>query len=114
MVTKTLYEILDVPENAPEKEIRAAFKKLAKKYHPDVAGIDKGEAEEKFKEIAAAYDVLSNESKRMVYDKSFKYGGFRLRQAPQYEWVYQPYIDDYVWVLRRARVWNEHHDMMYR
>ncbi len=114
MVTKTFYEILGVDEDAPEEEIKYAFKKLAKKYHPDVAEIDKKEAEEEFKKIAAAYAVLTNEAQRRKYDQSLKYGGFQMQPQPKYEWVYLAYMDSYGWFPRYARVWNDHHDMMYR
>ncbi|MFQ5816177.1 MAG: DnaJ domain-containing protein [Candidatus Hydrothermarchaeaceae archaeon] len=114
MVMKTLYEILGVSEDASEDEIKFAFKRLAKKYHPDVAKMDKDEAEEEFKRIAAAYEVLSDEAQRRMYDHSFKYGGFRVGPQPVYEWVYLTYMDSYGWFPRYARVWNEHHDVMYR
>src|SRR5215510_10543465 len=61
------YETLGVPKTASEDEIRKAFRTLARKYHPDVAK-DKKSAEEKFKEINEAYEVLSDESKRKKYD----------------------------------------------
>jgi molecular chaperone DnaJ len=62
------YEILGVPKNASEEEIRKAYRKLAHKYHPDKTGGDK-EAEEKFKEIGEAYSVLSDKQKRAQYDQ---------------------------------------------
>jgi len=114
MAAETLYEVLEIPEDASEEEIKSAFKKLAKKYHPDVADMDKGKAEEEFKRIAAAYEVLSNETKRTMYDQSAKYGGFNLRPEPQYEWVYLTYLDSYGWFPKFSKAWNEHHDMMYR
>ncbi len=114
MVIKTLYEILGVPEDASEEEIKSAFKKLAKMYHPDVAEMDEKAAEEIFKEVAAAYDVLSSEAKRATYDQNFRYGSFQVRPQHGYEWVYRAYIDDYVWFPRYARAWNEHHEMMYQ
>lgn len=61
------YEILGINKNATDKEIRAAYKKLAIKYHPDRNPGDK-EAEEKFKEVAEAYEVLKDEQKRKNYD----------------------------------------------
>src|SRR6266403_3560679 len=62
------YETLGVPKTATEEEIRSAFRKLARKYHPDVAK-DKKAAEEKFKEINEAYEVLSDPEKRQKYDQ---------------------------------------------
>src|SRR5439155_26071261 len=62
------YETLGVPKTASEEEIRSAFRKLARKYHPDVAK-DKKVAEEKFKEINEAYEVLSDAEKRKKYDQ---------------------------------------------
>ena len=61
------YEILGVGQNAPEEKIKAAFRKLAFKYHPDHNRNDG--AEEKFKEINEAYEVLSNPDKRATYDR---------------------------------------------
>ncbi|MEP7013836.1 MAG: J domain-containing protein [Verrucomicrobiota bacterium] len=62
------YETLGVAKTASEDEIRSAFRKLARKYHPDVAK-DKKAAEEKFKEINEAYEVLSDPEKRKKYDQ---------------------------------------------
>lgn len=61
------YEILEVKKDATHDEIRKAFKKLARKYHPDVAK-DKDTAEDKFKEINEAYEVLGDQEKRKKYD----------------------------------------------
>src|SRR5256714_11348192 len=62
------YETLGVPKTATEEEIRSAFRKLARKFHPDVAK-DKKAAEEKFKEINEAYEVLGDPEKRKKYDQ---------------------------------------------
>jgi curved DNA-binding protein len=64
---KDYYKILGVPRNASEKEIKSAFRKLAREYHPDVKPGDKA-AEEKFKNINEAYEGLSDAEKRKKYD----------------------------------------------
>jgi len=65
---KDLYEILGVPKSATDKEIKAAYRKLALKYHPDKNKGDK-DAEKKFGEINVAYEVLSDQKKRKQYDQ---------------------------------------------
>ncbi|HEY6204892.1 MAG TPA: J domain-containing protein [Chthoniobacterales bacterium] len=83
------YETLGVSKTATEEEIRSAFRKLARKYHPDVAK-DKKAAEEKFKEINEAYEVLSDPEKRKKYDQLGadwnQPGGFQ----PPPQWSGQP------------------------
>src|ERR1700746_2190501 len=65
--TKDYYGVLGVKKSATADDIRKAFRKLARKYHPDVNPGDK-KAEERFKEISEANDILSDEKKRKVYD----------------------------------------------
>lgn len=67
MKYKDYYEILGVSKDADEKEIKKAYRKLAKKYHPDVNQGDEAAAE-KFKEVSEAYEVLSDPDKRKKYD----------------------------------------------
>ncbi len=68
MAAKNYYEIIGVSRNATDKELKQAYRKLARKHHPDVNPGDKT-AEAKFKEINAAYEVLSDPDKRKKYDQ---------------------------------------------
>ena len=65
---KNYYNILEIDKNANKEEIKNAYKKLALKYHPDKNKDNKNNAEEKFKEISEAYEVLSDEQKKYNYD----------------------------------------------
>jgi curved DNA-binding protein len=65
---KDYYETLGVPRSSSESELKKAFRKLAREYHPDVAK-DKKKAEEKFKEVNEAYEVLGDPAKRKKYDE---------------------------------------------
>ncbi len=66
-MTKDLYDVLGVGKNATQDEIKKSYRNLSKKYHPDVN--KDSDAENKFKEISSAYDILSNEEKRNNYDR---------------------------------------------
>mgnify|MGYP003635354866 CR=1 FL=1 len=72
MEFKDYYKILGIKANAEAKEIKTAYRKLARKYHPDM-NPDKG-AEEKFKEVAEAYQVLKDTQSRAEFDELRKYG----------------------------------------
>jgi molecular chaperone DnaJ len=74
-VADELYKTLGVSKKATDEEIKKAYRKLARKYHPDRNPGDK-EAEEKFKEISAAHDVLADPEKRKEYDEGGMFGGF--------------------------------------
>src|SRR5947208_3997511 len=79
---KDLYEILGVKKDASEKEIQRSFRKLAKKYHPDVNQGNK-ESEQKFKEVNLAYEVLKDAKKRAQYDQMRAMGANPFARAGQ-------------------------------
>ena len=66
-MAKSLYETLEISENASEAEIKKAYRKLARQYHPDINKDPK--AEDKFKEINSAYEILSDKEKKQQYDR---------------------------------------------
>src|SRR3954471_6674265 len=68
MAKKDYYNVLGLKKDAKPDEIKKAYRRLARKFHPDVNPNDKV-AEEKFKEVQEAYDVLSDEKKRKVFDR---------------------------------------------
>src|SRR3954466_10019597 len=79
------YELLGVPRDADDVQIKKAFRALARKLHPDVS--DDPDAEERFKEVAEAYEVLSNKETRQLYDR---YGHAGLRSGG-----FQPHFTDF-------------------
>src|SRR5438105_3602389 len=79
------YELLGVPRDADDAQIKKAFRALARKLHPDVS--DDPDAEERFKEVAEAYEVLSNRETRQLYDR---YGHAGLRSGG-----FQPHYTDF-------------------
>jgi len=86
MASQDYYSILGVKRDASEADIKKAYRKLARKYHPDVNPGNK-EAEEKFKAISQAYEALSDKDKRKIYDEFGEEGlktGFDPEQARQY------------------------------
>lgn len=91
------YKVLGVDRNASEKEIKKAFRKMARKYHPDLNPGDK-EAEKKFKQVNEANEVLSNPENRAKYDKygkdwehaeAFEQARRQRQQGAQQQWSYQ-------------------------
>src|ERR1035437_501451 len=68
-MSKDYYKILEVDKSATEEDIKKSYRKLAKKYHPDVANKDDKDSESKFKEIAEAYEILSDKTKRSNNDR---------------------------------------------
>jgi len=86
MAGKDYYSVLGVARDASAEQIKKAYRKLARKYHPDVNPGDKA-AEEKFKEVSEAHDALSDPEKRKIYDEFGEEGlraGFDADQARQY------------------------------
>lgn len=80
---KDYYQILGVPKNAPEKDVKSAYRRLARKWHPDANPDSQQAAEEKFKEIQEAYEVLGDPDKRRKYDMLGSNWQQAARQAEQ-------------------------------
>ena len=95
MAGKNYYDILGIRKDASDKDIKQAYRRLARKYHPDVNPGDKS-AEAKFKEVNAAYEVLSDKEKRQKYDKygdKWQYAD-QFEQAQQQQAQYRQYSPD--------------------
>src|ERR1700752_81859 len=87
MAQKDLYHVLGVSRTASADDLKKAYRKLARKYHPDINPGNK-EAEERFKEISFAHDVLSDPEKRRIYDEFGVEGlraGFDPARAREYQ-----------------------------
>lgn len=80
MEFKDYYKILGIEPEADAKAVKTAYRRLARKYHPDVS--TEHEAEKRFKEVAEAYEVLSDEARRAEYDQLRKSGGSRSFEPP--------------------------------
>ena len=74
MSKKDYYDVLGISRSASSQEIKKAYLKLAKKYHPD-KNSDDPDAEKKFKELSEAYDILKDDQKKAAYDR-FGHGAF--------------------------------------
>jgi molecular chaperone DnaJ len=81
-LAEDLYKVLGVSKKASDEEIKKAYRKLARQYHPD-RNPDDPKAEERFKEVQGAYDTLSDPEKRKEYDSGGMFGGFGPRPGPQ-------------------------------
>jgi len=87
MAERDFYQILGIKRNASPEEVRSAYRKLARKYHPDINPGNK-QAENMFKDLSVAYDVLSDEKKRKLYDEFGEAGlaaGFDADKARSYQ-----------------------------
>ncbi|QWU16509.1 curved DNA-binding protein [Paenibacillus sophorae] len=84
MAESDFYSVLGVSKDASKQEIKKAYQKLAKQWHPDVNKDSK--AEERFKKIAEAYETLGNEEKRKAYDEALKYGFGRGPSGGEASW----------------------------
>jgi len=94
MTDKDYYEILGVPRDASPEQIKKAYRKLAVKYHPDRNPENKKEAEEKFKEISEAYEVLIDPEKRHLYDTYGREGVKTRFQQGDFTWQDFSHFDD--------------------
>lgn len=81
MSKRDYYEILGVPQNASDDDLKSAFRRLARQYHPDVS--NEPDAEEKFKEINEAYAVLSDAERRVAYDR-YGHAGVNTQGMPDF------------------------------
>ncbi len=112
-MAKDYYETLGVSKSASKEEIKKAYKKLAKKYHPDLAKEDG--AEEKFKQISEAYAVLSDDKKKAHYDQ---YGDAEFHQRYSHEDIFRGFggindIFDMFFGGQRGRRQNRGQDLRY-
>lgn len=90
---KDYYKVLDVDPSADSKTIKTAYRKLVRKYHPDVNSHP--EAENKFKEVAEAYEVLKDKTRRAQYDDIRQYGSRGQRFEPPPEWQTRDHGHDF-------------------
>jgi len=84
VMSKDLYQIMGIARNANDREIRAAYRTLAKKFHPDAGG---GASPDRFREIQAAYEILGDPDRRSAYDRHCREQAQRPAPGYQSEWT---------------------------
>ncbi|MCX6190498.1 MAG: DnaJ domain-containing protein [Bacteroidetes bacterium] len=105
---KDYYSVLQVPRFSSSAEIKASYRSLAKKFHPDMNPGNRS-AEEKFKEINSAYDILSDDQNKLIYDNklrnpsSFQQEQFRSQQRSQYQQYQQTQYEEFLKQQQRAK-----------
>jgi len=117
VVEQDLYSILNVTETATTVEIKKSFRKLAQKYHPDKAGADRAkESEERFRSIADAYEVLSNDRDRREYDQrrlmhysntGSRHPGMEDEMEPHYAYDHESMRDMYLELLMNKHSFHD-------
>ncbi|MEL6524705.1 MAG: DnaJ domain-containing protein, partial [Chloroflexota bacterium] len=99
-MARDYYDVLGIQRNASKDDIKKAFRKLARQYHPDVS--QEANAEEKFKEINEAYEVLSDDQKRQRYDRfghagvQGNAGGYGAAGASGFEDIFEDFFSSFV------------------
>ncbi|KTD74690.1 DnaJ C-terminal domain-containing protein [Legionella waltersii] len=86
---KDYYKIMGVQQDASEQDIKMAYRKLARKYHPDIS--KESDAEERFKEMGEAYEILKDPKKRAEYDQYLKYKDHQSHQQHGHQYQNQPH-----------------------
>jgi hypothetical protein len=87
------YHLLGLHPTASAIEIRRAYRQRSKEYHPDTTSLPTGVAKAKFQELNQAYAILSNPTRRLLYDQSIGYSRVRVMQAPPPRNVRAEYVD---------------------
>lgn len=100
-MTKNYYDVLEIKRDASQEDIKKTYRRLARQYHPDVAKGNKEEAERKFKSIAEAYEVLSDASKKQMYDRGVDPNSMRHRWTAN-PWHVSNDVEDFFGHRRRV------------
>ena len=109
---KDYYAVLQVPRFSSMAEIKVAYRNLAKKYHPDINPGNKN-AEDKFKEINSAYDLLSDEQNKLIYDNKLRnpfaqqQEQFKQQQRHQYDQYQRAKYEEFLRQQQRAREFQQ-------